>query len=927
MSLLTGPFQRGVHCLFLGMLVAGGTVQSAEQPFPETGILRAFSRLEDTCLIASPWPRPGEFPRIAVAAEERLEVVRTPDGRKMAPLPISPSDERDVCLYTENGDQYKGFKFIRARPGCAVTIPSESFDLIKPDLPEWKATKIDGAKMWQDGVEIAAKALISDSGFYDVAVAVMGMRVYEAVPRIALAVDQATIGEFDVPVPRRKFRAKVHTVTYLSAGKHVFSVRCLKLWQDWDEHRNAKDVYILGLEASPRSAVVLDEAFPMETALTARVKNKPIPDPRLQNAIKELGMRRTEQALFVLDEPGFDVAKELGMRRTEQALFVLDEPGFYAAKELGMRRTEQGLFVLDEPGFDVAGEYRPAIFAPPGTVFEWKARVPSEGRLRVGMGIDLSRLDSPPAPIEFRVDVIPQEASHVSRAEETVLQQVVNPWENAADRQWCDKDVDLSRWAGMDVTLRFSTKNPSASSPQQDFCYSFWSEPHLYVRPKERKPNVVIHLIDTLRKDHVGCYGYKKNTTPYIDSLAKRGTLFENAVTQAPYTTSSIASIFTALYPETHRVFGDNRLPSKAGTLAQELSKNGYLTFAVVDNLVLPPDKGYGRGFDRYFSLWDTYGSDLPGETPEKCIIETIVKCLEAADGHPFFLYVQSIYPHLHYWGPKEFRDEFCQEEYKGPMNGIVRSWGPFNVDTDADLQHLRNLYDSEIRCADQLTKDMLDAVDARTGDAERLFVLTADHGEEMLDHGWWGHGHALFGELLKVPLIFLGPTVPSAKRVVQTARTIDIAPTVLDILGVPEMNCQGESLMPYVRGERLDGERLIFSQRNSQYVAVQRGCYKYLENKEIGKHKKEMLPLASEGKFLFDIAEDPLELNNLLETKPEIAGQLKAEITKYRKDYAHWLRKSSSRKLIGRVRRSTPENRKLTPDEIDDLRALGYLK
>ena len=144
MSLLAGPLLRGVRCLFLGMLVAGGTVQSAEQPFPETGILRAFSRLEDTCLIASPWPRPGEFPRIAVAAEERLEVVRTPDGRKMAPLPTSPSDEGDVSLYTENGDRYEDFKLMPARARCAVTIPSKSFDLIKPDLPDWKATEIEG---------------------------------------------------------------------------------------------------------------------------------------------------------------------------------------------------------------------------------------------------------------------------------------------------------------------------------------------------------------------------------------------------------------------------------------------------------------------------------------------------------------------------------------------------------------------------------------------------------------------------------------------------------------------------------------------------------------------------------------------------------------------------------------------------------------
>lgn len=311
-------------------------------------------------------------------------------------------------------------------------------------------------------------------------------------------------------------------------------------------------------------------------------------------------------------------------------------------------------------------------------------------------------------------------------------------------------------------------------------------------------PNVVMILIDTLRADHLGCYGYARPISPNIDALAGEGTLFENAVAQSSWTGPSVASLFTSVYPSQHGMtqFGST-LATGRPTLAEELRRGGYRTLAVSANFAFVNQrKGLLRGFDQIEEL--SRRAD-PGEKSEllgisavagRLVTDRAIELLDASREDPFFLYVHYMDPHSSYQPNPTLATS--QPGYQGPVDGstdqlqqIVR--GEIEIG-ERDLAQLISLYDGEIASVDTEVGRLLDHLrDIGAYDAS-VIVLLSDHGEEFLDHGSLFHMFTLYREQIHVPLILRRPGgYAGGLRVRSVVELVDIGPTLLELAGLAD--------------------------------------------------------------------------------------------------------------------------------------------
>jgi arylsulfatase A-like enzyme len=325
---------------------------------------------------------------------------------------------------------------------------------------------------------------------------------------------------------------------------------------------------------------------------------------------------------------------------------------------------------------------------------------------------------------------------------------------------------------------------------------------------QEIRLNVLLIGIDTLRFDHLGCYGYERNTTPNIDKLASGGVIAERAISQAPWTLPSFATVFTSLYPEQHGALRvDSRVRDSAPTLAEILRDSGYATGAVVNAPLLGPQYGLDRGFDFY----DT--TPIPtGRTADE-VTRSALEWIEHNREGPFFLFAHYFDPHLSYSPPAPYDDVF-DPDYDGPLGRTFdldyfssRNASAIREElvglTEADRRHIIALYDGEIAFTDSAVGALLDGLRAMGLEERTLVVILSDHGEEFFDHGGLDHGHTLFEELIRVPLILSLPgLIPANKTLSRQVRLLDIAPTILDYLDPPPYeHFEGVSLKPLIEG------------------------------------------------------------------------------------------------------------------------------
>lgn len=392
-------------------------------------------------------------------------------------------------------------------------------------------------------------------------------------------------------------------------------------------------------------------------------------------------------------------------------------------------------------------------------------------------------------------------------------------------------------------------------------------------RPEPRW-NVVVVTFDTTRADHLGAYGNDRIQTPTVDGLAAEGVLFEHAMSPVPITLPSHSSLMTGKVPFAHGVRDNGlfQLGEEQTTLAEILRQAGYRTAAAVGSFPLLGSTGINQGFEFFddhltAEYEDIYGSrvfpkeDLFfDERRAARVNEAVLPWLEEQHGEPFFLWVHYFDPHLPHEPPPPFDQLYAHEPYDGEIAYSDESLGTL-------LDHLRRL-----------------GVYDRT-----LVVFTSDHGEGRGEHDETTHSMLVYNTTLHVPLIIKPPTdlagwQGGGLRLAPRVATVDVLPTVLDVLGLDiPGDIQGQSLLPMLKDPATVGDetsrRPIYAETLSPRITRNWGEQRAL-------FKDDYKYIHGPRQELYDLAQDPREVNNLLAQEPELASAMKKELSDYLVDH-----------------------------------------
>jgi arylsulfatase A-like enzyme len=429
--------------------------------------------------------------------------------------------------------------------------------------------------------------------------------------------------------------------------------------------------------------------------------------------------------------------------------------------------------------------------------------------------------------------------------------------------------------------------------------------------PRDRRRDIVLIVIDTLRADHLGCYGYPRNTStsPNIDRLAREAIVYKNAIAQAPWTLPSVASLLSSQYPSVLGIY-DEPVPFRPeyGLLQEPLKERGYLTAGVVSVPLLSANLGFGRGFDHYVepSALTHSGISSPAVT------QAAISFLRKAD-RPFFLFVHYFDPHYNYVLHPGY--DFLPS-YRGSLESgedIHDLWEKRSRMSEDDIDYLVSLYDSEIAFTDEHIGSLLSELKRLGLYDESLIVLTGDHGEEFMERGWIGHTVSLHTEVIHVPLLIKPPGNRSG--VVEThVGLIDVMPTILAYLGIEDA--------PPMEGKPLELDdpegapaRPVFSETFNPQIHRAGAAREIASRSVVAFGHKLMLDQIKLTRRLYDLTGDPGE-------RVDIAGKRDETQKRLEKTLSDWMGHVAERED-----RDRPVDRgEFTEEQIEQLKALGYL-
>ncbi len=334
---------------------------------------------------------------------------------------------------------------------------------------------------------------------------------------------------------------------------------------------------------------------------------------------------------------------------------------------------------------------------------------------------------------------------------------------------------------------------------------------------KQGKYNILLISIDSLRADHVGCYGYERNTTPTMDKVAADGIRFANAMSTSSWTLPTHLTMFTGRYQIAHGVMHESyTLSDQVPTMGEVMKAAGYATAGFVSAPYLAAHYGYSRGMDVYRDLSSEYGhrAEARSAIVSKELTELAVDWLEDNKDEPFFMFVHNFDAHYDYTPPPPY-DTMFDDDYEGEMDGnhfIERKDVNANMDK-RDLDHILALYDGEIRYADDHIGILLDQLRELGLHDDTIVLIVSDHGDEFFEHGNKGHHRTLYDEVLRVPMIVRLPDRAHAGTVVDEQVTlVDLMPTMLELAGIDATDgMQGISMAPLMAGRR-SGRTAIYS-------------------------------------------------------------------------------------------------------------------
>jgi len=461
-----------------------------------------------------------------------------------------------------------------------------------------------------------------------------------------------------------------------------------------------------------------------------------------------------------------------------------------------------------------------------------------------------------------------------------LLDQALTPTTNVKHREWIPFKADLSQFAGKTARISFTVSAVGEKAPSP----ACWGDPLIHGQEGESAATPIILIsCDTLRADHLSCYGYHRQTSPHLDAFAKEAVLFENAITPETWTLPSHATMFTGLQPKHHGVTPNANLSEATLTLAEALRDGGYINGAYVGfTFWLYPWRGFSHGFDvyntptwRFRGIHDTH--------------RLATSWLETINAPNTFLFLHNFdvhskpakqYDDLPY-GPDDPKYLHFSKEFVNPPT--FQRPGRDMVDAEAFLtavnhgeltmtqeetDYCKALYDDCIRMIDESINDLFTNLKERGLYDRALIIVTADHGEEFGEHGTYGHGN-VYEQALRIPMIIKFPKAQfGGTRFKPVVELADLMPTILDTAGLP---------IP----EGLDGQSLLRvlnkTEEHDGYGYGQRFMMRTVRDEEWKLIRKQP------GVFeLFNIAQDPAEKNNLAATNPEMVSRLQKPLEEF---------------------------------------------
>jgi arylsulfatase A-like enzyme len=423
--------------------------------------------------------------------------------------------------------------------------------------------------------------------------------------------------------------------------------------------------------------------------------------------------------------------------------------------------------------------------------------------------------------------------------------------------------------------------------------------PGLPEASQRRDVPVIIYLVDTLRADRLGLYGYDRSTSARIDGLASDSVVFEQAYAPAPWTTPSVASLVTSTFVCEHQMTQRKKLAPELQTLAERLNSVGYGTGAFIANPLAGDLTGLNRGYAEYI---------LREELDEPTRLADVTRFLDGVADNPFLLYLHTMEPHEPHTIPPRFVARFGQfstDQLTDYHEAMLRYYGyrhadwklgkplgtnDYTAEQDAAMAYFVNLgdtvnlvYDAAVLHASANLGNIVGMLKERKLWDQAIFIFLSDHGEELGEHGGWFHGQSLYEELARVPLLMHFPGGEfGGRRITAPVSLVDLMPTVFDYLGRAELcdGCRGVSLLPLIRGlvqlprkqpnilsmrfNRVNYYRPWKESRGDVNVLLRQGQWKGIWNAELAALE------------LYDLHLDDREFSDLSAEQPQLAESMR---------------------------------------------------
>lgn len=577
------------------------------------------------------------------------------------------------------------------------------------------------------------------------------------------------------------------------------------------------------------------------------------------------------------------------------------KPGFAYLIKIAQRK-------MSEEGREIV----PGLFAPPGSAYRYQFSGAPGDVLRARYGFDLGRAGEDSEAVTFYAELTTDGRSQ-RLFEKTIS---LEAQKQRGDLFELDLALPVTEEAPIEVVLGVessSSADPSSESNAGERGLTLWGAP-LVASPAsgDARPNVILISIDTLRPDFIGPFNVEAESfTPNLTAFGKSAVKFTEAFTVSPWTLPAHFSLFTGRYPSRHglnRAYGENRklADSSITTLAEVLSRHGYFTAAIASDHSLNPDYGVDKGFRSF--LDETVRDAAP-------LIPAFKDFAESHRQRRFFLFFHSYDVHA-----PLFRGD-ASESSPGPPKEI--SYGTF-LDlkpTEAERERVRRLYRNHAGYYDARFGELVSTLKQNGLFDRSIIVVTADHGEEIFEHGNYLHGHSLYDEVLRVPLLI---KFPSDSAFPQTngslTALIDVMPSLLEFLGIPvPPDVDGKSFIPVLAGRAREQRRYFFAEAlawGPERKAVRTREYKYILTRPGVPHYEprakvyDSLLDTNESEELYRIAEDRQELHNEIRDHPDLATTLR-KITD----------------PLWKVARREGAAVELESAQLDALRTLGYVR